>query len=380
MKWSLKVGKILGIDVYIHLTFLLLLAFVGAANWVSGRSVEAAISGLVFFSLLFLCVLLHEYGHALAARRYGIATHDITLLPIGGVARLEKMPEKPSQELVVALAGPAVNVVIAAALFIGLQVGGNWQPWTTLSATDGSLLQRLLAVNVLLVVFNLLPAFPMDGGRVLRALLAMRMRYARATRVAATIGQAMAFLFGFVGLFGNPFLLFIALFVWIGASQEAAAAEQKGWIDNSPVRAAMLTDFRTLSPDQQLGDVAKLILAGCQQNFPVLEADRYAGILSQTDLIEGLRRGGAESQVGNWVKASGQALAPEEELEPALTKLGAEPGHCLPVMQNGRLVGLLTAENVGEFLLIRRALAESTGKPPVILHHRRGDEPSVATA
>lgn len=366
MKWSVRIGRILGIDVYIHLTFLLLLAFVAVANGIAARSVESALVGLGFFLLLFLCVLLHEYGHALAARRYGIATHDITLLPIGGVARLERMPEKPSQELVVALAGPAVNVVIAAALYLGLQTGGHWQPWQTLSATEGGLLQRLLAVNLLLVAFNLLPAFPMDGGRVLRALLAMRLSYARATRVAATIGQAMAFLFAFIGLFTNPFLLFIALFVWIGASQEAVAAEQKGWVVGTPVHAAMLTDFRTLSPDQTLGDAAQLILAGSQQDFPVLENDRLVGMLLHNDLFLGLRTRGQHSVVRENMRVPNVMLDGDEDLEQAMSRLGAERGMCLPVMRGSRLTGLLTAENLGEFLLIRQALAERVNQPPRI--------------
>ena len=202
MGWSLHLGRWLGIDVYIHITFLLLLAFIGVNHGIAARSVDAALSSVLFFVGLFICVLLHEYGHALAARRYGVATRDITLLPIGGVARLERMPEKPSQEFVVALAGPAVNVVIASGLFLGLQVGGWWQPLATLSTTSGNLFERLLVANVFLVLFNLLPAFPMDGGRVLRSLLAMRMEHGRATRIAARIGQGMAVLFGFAGLFG----------------------------------------------------------------------------------------------------------------------------------------------------------------------------------
>lgn len=213
MGWSLHLGRWLGIDVYLHFTFLLLLAFIGLGQGVVGRSLDAALGGVLFFGGLFFCVLLHEYGHALAARRYGIATRDITLLPIGGVARLERMPEKPSQEFVVALAGPAVNVVIAIGLFVGLKLGGWWQPLSSLSASSGNIFERLLVANVFLVLFNLLPAFPMDGGRVLRALLAMKLNYTRATRIAARIGQGMAVLFGFAGLFGNPMLLLIALFV-----------------------------------------------------------------------------------------------------------------------------------------------------------------------
>jgi CBS domain-containing protein len=179
----------------------------------------------------------------------------------------------------VALAGPAVNVVIAAALFVGLWFGGHWQPLATLSTTSGNLFERLLVVNVFLVLFNLLPAFPMDGGRVLRSLLAMRLPHARATGIAAAIGKGMAVLFGFVGLFFNPILLLIALFVWIGATQEAAAAQMKSSFAGAVVRDAMLTDFRVLSPQDSLANATKLILAGSQTDFPVVSAGRVVGIL-----------------------------------------------------------------------------------------------------
>ena len=251
--WSFRLGRMLGVDVYVHFTFLLLLGFIGVAHGLAGRSVDAALTGVLFFAGIFLCVLLHEFGHALAARRYGIKTTDITLLPIGGLARLERIPEKPAQELVVALAGPAVNVVIAAGLAVGLWLGGYWQTLSSLSLTGGNLFERLLLANVFLVGFNLIPAFPMDGGRVLRSLLAMRLGPVRATNLAAAIGKGIAVVFGFVGLFTNPMLLLIALFVWIGASQEAAAVEMKSAFDGVPVREAMLTQFETLSPRDDFG-------------------------------------------------------------------------------------------------------------------------------
>ena len=169
MKWSFKLGRFLGIDVFVHFTFLILLVVIGIAHWLPERSLATALSGMLFFALLFLCVLLHEYGHALMARRFGVGTKDITLLPIGGVARLERIPEKPVQELWVALAGPAVNVVIALLLTAWLTLQNAWEPLSTLGIADGSLVERLLAVNMGLVIFNMLPAFPMDGGRVLRA-------------------------------------------------------------------------------------------------------------------------------------------------------------------------------------------------------------------
>jgi Zn-dependent protease len=365
MKWSFKLGRLLGIDVYVHFTFLLLLGFVGLAHWLPGRNFEAAFTGVMFFAGLFLCVLLHEYGHALAARKYGIATRDIPLLPIGGLARLERMPEKPSQELVVALAGPLVNVVIAGSLFVGLTLTGNWQPVSSLTTTSGNLVERLLVVNVFLALFNLLPAFPMDGGRVLRSLLAMRMEYARATRIAARIGQGMAALFGIAGLFGNPMLLLIAVFVWIGAGQEAAAVEMKSSFNGARVREAMLTDFRTLSPRESLGDAARLLLAGSQQDFPVVENGRVIGVLTHVRLFEALQGRSPETLVTEVMESDIQIAAPEEELDAAMARV--EPGRVtmLPVIRDGQLLGLLTAENLGEFYMIRRALtARVQTRPP----------------
>ena len=190
MSWSIKLGRFAGIDVYLHLTFLLLLAFVGFSGYMSSGSITGAVEGVLFMLALFGSVVLHEYGHALTARRFGIPTRDITLYPIGGIARLERMPERPWQELVVAVAGPAVNVAIAVVLFGGLLATGNLG-WPNLSTLEsGPLLERLMYTNLSLALFNLIPAFPMDGGRVLRAGLAMYLNYALATRIAAGLGQA----------------------------------------------------------------------------------------------------------------------------------------------------------------------------------------------
>lgn len=363
MKWSIHLGRMLGIDVFLHVTFLLLLGFIAVTHWLNHGSLAAVVGGVGFFVALFVCVLLHEYGHALAARRFGIATRDITLLPIGGVARLERMPDKPIQELWVALAGPAVNVVIAAALAVGLTLTGSWEPLSALSTTGGGFVERLLAVNVGLVLFNMIPAFPMDGGRVLRAVLALRLEYARATRIAATIGQGLAIAFGFAGLFSNPLLLFIAAFIWIGASQEAAATDMKAAIGGLPVREAMLTDFRTLSPDDTLGAATRLLIEGSQQDFPVVVEGRVAGVLSHARLFEILRERGEWTLVGEAMEREFRTLRPEEPLDGALFQ--AEPGQTvMPVVRNGQLVGLITAENIGELMMIRAARAQRGVEPP----------------
>jgi Zn-dependent protease len=225
MSWSWRLGRIAGIDLYVHATFLLLLGWEALRGYQAHGDPAEMMGGLVFIMVLFGIVVLHELGHALAARSFGIRTRDITLLPIGGVARLEQVPRDPGQELVVALAGPAVNGVLAAGIYLVLKLGQGPSPFGEALRVGGGFLNRLFWVNVSLALFNLLPAFPMDGGRVLRAVLALRLDYVRATQVAAMIGQGVAILFGVLGLFYDPFLIFIALFVWFGAAQEASKVQ-----------------------------------------------------------------------------------------------------------------------------------------------------------
>src|SRR5438132_737070 len=277
MKWSWKLATVAGIGLYVHATFLLFCAWVWVLYWLAGGS-AAALSGIGFILALFACVILHELGHALTARRYGIRTRDITLLPIGGVSRLERIPDDPRQEVWVSLAGPAVNVVIAAALYAWLLLSQTLRPFSALTMAGGPFLERLLLVNVSLAVFNLLPAFPMDGGRVLRAVLAMRMDYVRATQVSAQVGQAMALAFGLLGLFTNPFLVFIAFFVWIGAAQEASMVQMRTALSGIPVSRAMLTDFHTVAPD----DTAKRVL----EHITAQQHARKAAHLSRLALVD----------------------------------------------------------------------------------------------
>jgi Zn-dependent protease/predicted transcriptional regulator len=356
MKWSWKIARLWDIDVYVHATFLLIIGWVAYSYWVQFETIDAVIGGILFILALFACVVLHEYGHALMARRYGVKTRDITLYPMGGVARLERIPEKPIEELWVALAGPAVNVVIAAVLLVYLSASGGLA-WTDIfSVSNGGFLQRLLAANLLLVAFNLIPAFPMDGGRVLRAILAMRMDHVRATQIAATIGQGLAFLFGFIGLFGNPTLLFIAFFVWIGAEQEANMARIKHALGGIPVSRAMQTDYQTLSPRDTLGRAVELILAGSQQDFPVVDGDRVLGILERESLIKALSSGGQEQTVLTTIRTDLPVIDSHEMVEQALARIGQSGARTLPVTHAGRLAGLITSENITEFLMIRSAL------------------------
>ena len=368
MRWQWKLGTFAGIDVYVHATFLLLLGWVGYSYWLERQQWSDVLVGILFILALFACVVLHEYGHALTARRYGIKTRDITLYPIGGVARLERMPDKPIEELWVAIAGPAVNVLIAALLFVYLFLTNGLVPLTSLSVASGSFAERLMMVNIWLVLFNLIPAFPMDGGRVLRALLAMRMDYVRATQIAANIGQGLAFLFGFIGLFSNPFLLFIAFFVWIAASQEASMVQMRNAVSGIPVTRAMLTDFKTLSARDTLSQAVGLLLAGSQHDFPVLDANgTVIGILERDAFIQALAQRGQSVPVVEVMRSDLPSVDSHEMVETALMRLQESGAKTLPVTHNGQFVGLITAENITEFLMIRSALRRANAATnPVI--------------
>ncbi|PYL06748.1 MAG: site-2 protease family protein [Verrucomicrobia bacterium] len=355
MGWSLPIFRVAGIQLRIHVTFLLLIAWLAFGYYSEGGS-AAALGRVIFILLLFVCVVLHEFGHAFAAKGFGINTPDITLLPIGGVARLERMPEEPLQELVIAMAGPAVNVVIALALALTIDWHAVMEPRVVESPNLGL---QLLAMNVWLLLFNLLPAFPMDGGRVLRALLAIRMPYARATQIAANVGQGFAFLFGFAGLLiPNPFLIFIALFVYIGASQEAALAQMKDVSRRFPVSSAMVREFRSLPEDATLEEAVDALLATSQHDFPVMgDNGNVAGVLTRHDLIAALRRGDPHIRVGEVMRRDVPTVTTGTRFEDAFRIM--QECHCpaVPVLDSmKRLVGLLTPENVTELMMVQSAM------------------------
>jgi len=355
MSWSLPILRIAGIQLRIHVTFLLLIVWLALGYYMEGGSAAAA-ARVVFILLLFLCVILHEFGHAFAAKAFGINTPDITLLPIGGVARLERMPEEPVQELIIAVAGPTVNVIIALCLFV---VMGGREIFNPATVQQGDMISQLLTINVVLVLFNLLPAFPMDGGRVLRALLATRLSYARATQIAANIGQGCAFVFGFIGLFSNPFLLFIALFVYIGASQEAALAQMRDVSRRFPVSSAMVREFRSLPETATLQEAVDALLATSQHDFPVLAASGdVAGILTRHDLISALRKDdGGTIRVGDVMRRDIPTVTTGTRFEEAFRIMQECNCPAVPVLDGmKRLVGLLTPENVSELMMVQSAL------------------------
>jgi Zn-dependent protease/CBS domain-containing protein len=318
-------------------------------------------TGVALILAVFGIVVLHELGHALTARRFGIRTREITLLPFGGVAALERMPDKPVQELLVTLAGPAVNVALALALGLVVVASGGTLSPQDLHVASGPFLTKLVWINVSLALFNLLPAFPMDGGRVLRALLAFRLPYARATALAARTGQVMALILGAIGLFASPMLLVIAVFVWMGARQESTAAQVKSALAEVPIRSAMITEFRTLSADEPLSHAAELIIAGFQHEFPVLDDGKVVGVLTRDDVVKGLAEGGGKQAVGRVMRRDFGIADPNELLASALGRIHDHEIGSLVVVKDGRVLGLVTPENVGEWLLLENAGRDARG-------------------
>ena len=369
MKWSIRIARIAGIEVKLHLTFLIFLAWIALTYYFSAGP-QAAINGTVFVILLFLCVVLHELGHALMARRFGVRTPDITLLPIGGVARLERIPDQPKQELLIAIAGPLVNVVIAGILVLFLRQRAAASDFADLNNPHVAMLSKLASVNIFLVLFNLIPAFPMDGGRILRALLAMRMNYVRATQVAAAIGQGLSFVFLFFGFFFNPLLIFIALFVYLGATSEASIAQLRDASSGLPVAEAMVTELKHLPPTATLEDAAETVLRTSQHEFAVVDnSGRLLGILTRDDIIGALRRRGGATPVTEVMRRDVPAVRADEPLDRAFASMQQYGYPALPVTDAaGRLLGLLTAENVGEMMMIQ-SLRPRPGKPSWRLAH-----------
>jgi Zn-dependent protease/CBS domain-containing protein len=354
MGWSIKLFEVGGTAVRMHVTFLLLLAWIAALHWSRGGA-PAAVGGVLFIMALFACVVLHEFGHIVAARRYGIRTPDVTLLPIGGVASLERMPERPGQEIVVALAGPAVNLVIALVLMFVLGAQFDLSQMAQLEQAQTTLIGRIAAANVMLFVFNLIPAFPMDGGRVLRALLAIGMGYTRATRVAAYIGQGLAVVFAFFGLMGNPLLLLIAVFIFVAASGEAGYVQARDYARGYLASHAMITAYQTLGPASTADDAAALLLRTTQQEFPVVDgAGILRGVVTREALIQALQEKGGGASVLDFM-ARDVPTVPENACLDNVFQLLQRRGQRMVgvVDRQQRLVGYITSENLAELVMIQ---------------------------
>jgi Zn-dependent protease/CBS domain-containing protein len=352
LSWSLTIARFGATIVRVHLTFFLFLVWIGVSAWRQG-GFSAARNSVLFIVLIFGCVVLHEFGHILMARRFGIETPDVILLPIGGVARMPRMPEYPAQELAVAIAGPMVNIVIALFLFLVL---GTFQSESLAHIDDPrvSLLARLAAVNIFLVLFNLIPAFPMDGGRVLHAILAMKIGNARATQLAASLGQVLAFALGFLGLFGNPLLIFIAIFVYIAAGGEAQVSAFSEAARGLSVGDAMETRFNAIPIQANLAAAIETLLATAQHEFPVVDAfGKPVGLLVREDILSALKSHDRETSITSFMRAL-ETVRSATPLVTVLDRLHGPQAVALAVVDpDGTLVGLLTRHNLAEMMMIK---------------------------
>jgi Zn-dependent protease len=362
-KWSLYIGSYANIKVFIHWTFWIIIGWIFLMHYNLGHGINEGLWGVLFILALFGCVVLHEFGHALTAKRYNIQTRDITIYPIGGIASLEAMPENPRQELWVALAGPAVNVVIAVILLIYLQYTGTMPDLSTLQAedSDAHMLNQsfgfnLFAANLILAAFNLIPAFPMDGGRVLRAILAFNMDRSKATRIAATVGQFLAIAFVFFGFFYNFWLVFIGLFIYLGAGAEAIHESTKSALIGYTVKDVMMQQYTRLLPGVKLEKVVQLLLNSQEQEFVVAENNQVYGILTRKELIRGLSEYGKASPVSNVMREDYLTLNPDMPLQEVYQKLMANGCSVAPVLDDGQLIGIVDKENIDELIMVDEAL------------------------
>lgn len=346
--------SLFGVPVRLHFTFVLLVIFLVVTDLGAKQSGG---SYALFLLGLFVSVLLHELAHAVVANRLGVRTTEIVMFPIGGVSRLERML-LPAQELWISLAGPIVNLVLASGIFgymlaqhqaVAIQLSDLLQP------TDTNVVARLAYGNLLLAAFNLLPAFPMDGGRILRALLTYVRPEDQATRIAAWMGRALAISMGLYGLVAQDFMLvFIAFFIYLGAAQESAAAMGRTLTNGIPVKAAMITEFHTLQHGNTIRDAANLLLSTSQQDFPVIHSDQVVGLLGRNLLLKALAAEGPDAYVAGVMDRDFLALEPAMDLAQVLP-LMAQAGRCALVMDpDSKLLGLLTTDNLSEFLLLRR--------------------------
>ncbi len=358
MKGTLKLGSVAGIKIEVHWTFTLLLLWVVFLDIQRGGNLSSAILNIIFILLLFVCVVLHELGHALTARRYNIATRQITLLPIGGVASLEKMPEKPGQELLVALAGPAVNVLIALLLLavvpLRVYLGMDAESLEQLinAPSIETLLFYLLIANIMLVAFNLIPAFPMDGGRVFRAILSFTMDRTKATEIAASLGQVLAVVFFILGLFYNPFLVLIALFIFIGAYGESKMVKQTSLVEGHVVAEATLTNITVLHPDTELSEVVDIIIAGSEKDFVVMDGNIIVGLLYHKDILKNAKN--VSLKVRDIMNTQFKALRASAALQEFFNLLAGERNLFFPVIdKKGSLIGAIDMSNVSEFLVLK---------------------------
>ena len=361
MKGTLQLGKIAGIGLFIHWTFSLLILFIVYINQKAGQNATQILWSVLFILCIFITVLMHELGHALTAKKYNIKTIDITLLPIGGLARLERLPEKPSEELVVALAGPLVNIALAliTSLFISLP-NTSEQMVSQLSngVNSNNFFLNFFLVNIVLAIFNLIPAFPMDGGRVLRALLSYKLERHVATKIAARIGQILAIGFIFLGFFSNPFLIFIGLFVFMGAQIESEYTESKHLLKGFKVRDVLMKNYQIIGVNETLETAVAMLLDSPYKNFLVTQENLPVGTLNRDQIIEALSKKEEETQLSSIMDSNLILLQADSFLEDIFELVYKNKSALMLVMEDNQLIGTLDTENLLEFILIKEVKAK----------------------
>jgi Zn-dependent protease/CBS domain-containing protein len=355
VRWTFKLGKIFGINFRIHVTFLLLLYFIFVSGW-SQRGPAEAMRAVLFICAVFACVLIHELGHSLIARRFGKEAKSITLLPIGGVATMEEMPEKPSQEIAMSLVGPFINLALAGILylFIGRWAGigvPNLYPDSARTFFAG-----LIGINIILAIFNLIPAFPMDGGRVLRGVFALKMDYVRATSIAVSIGQAVSLFFIFFGIFFNWWLALIGLFLYIGAGGEKQQVMLRSVLHRVPASEAMATDFRSLRPDELLSRSLEHVYHGCQEDFPVVGDRGIVGLLTRARILAAIHEKGVDVPVSEVMDRNFISINPRVPLDEVYRRLLSSHKTAAAVLDNGQLKGMLCLDGISRYFMIQAAL------------------------
>ncbi len=350
MKWSLKIGSILGIPLNVHITFILLLILI----YFAGGSVigVGGIQGVIFVALVFASVVFHELSHSVVARHYGIKVEDITLLPIGGVARMADTPEKPVQEIIIAAAGPAASLFLAFILWFVADFFGSGVTISDLSV-QGGLLAELTAVNFILAVFNLLPAFPMDGGRILRGFIGLYLSPYRATKIAVGIGQVLAIVMFFGGILsGNFFMILIALFVYLGAEAEERQMGIMVALGGAQAQSAMISELHTLSPQQTVGDAAIRFCTGFQSDFPVMDDRRLIGLVTREAIVETLHQKGPTALVSEIMVRDFPTANEQTPLTDVLQKMQSTGSKAVPILNQGELKGLITLEQIGRYNML----------------------------
>lgn len=354
MKQAWSLGRIFGIEVKLHPTFMLLLIWISFTTLFSGGDLNAVAREVFFVIALFSFVVLHELGHALMARSFGIPTRDITLLPIGGVAKLEKLPEEPKKEFLVAIAGPLVNLTIGTFLLGILALSNGLSGLTSIAFLSENIWAQLMVANFILFAFNLIPAFPMDGGRVLRALLSSRHDPIKATQIAANIGRGFAVLMGIAGIFYNPWLILTAIFIWYGAGAEAESMIIKKYIKDLVARDAMISQFYQVEANQSLESVLELSMQTGQKNIPVLSNGHFLGIIQYQDLLKSFEKLGRRAPAYTAIGEKEEGVHPDLPLIEILPKLSTNK--VLPVVEEHQLVGLISPNSLQERIWLQKKL------------------------